>query len=169
MRATVDYFHHVSMVSLPGRVTDAGVALLGNLNRIDTLVIDLSSISDAGMANLDRPTSLRWLTINSALGSMDNLLMRLRRLKVLGRLRGLYLDRSSVTDPGLGEFEGLALPRENAPRRPRKVYIGVALGSRVAICRVAACCIRSVANAKQPRDLPCPLDGRKGYQPVERG
>jgi hypothetical protein len=105
----VDYFHDVTMVSTSGRLTDADMAWLGNLNRIDTLVLDPSNLSEGGLAHLSRLTKLRWLTIGSSSpGSTDALIARLWRCGVLSRLRGLNLDRTSVTDKGLGQLESLA-------------------------------------------------------------
>jgi len=100
----VDYFNHVTWVVFPGEATDAEMAHLGNLARIDTLVLDPSNVSDLGLAHLDRLTSLRWLSISSSVGSTDT---RIMRLKTLTRLQGLNLDRTDVTDAGLPHLKGL--------------------------------------------------------------
>ncbi len=97
-RLGVDYFHHVSRVTFPGQASDAEMARLGDLTRVDTLVLDPSSVSDHGLAELDRLTGLRWLTISTSVGSTDT---RIMPLKVLTRLKGLNLDHSDVTDDGL--------------------------------------------------------------------
>jgi hypothetical protein len=104
----VDYFHDVTMVNFSGRPTDADMACLGNLTGADTLVLNPSNVSDLGLAHLSRLTSIRWLTIDSSsLSSSDAVITRLTRLKVLGRLRGLNLDRSAITETGLGHLDGL--------------------------------------------------------------
>ncbi len=104
---SVDYFHNVTMVSLSGNVTDADMACLGSLSRIDTLVLDPSNVSEIGVEHLDRLTSLRWLTIYTPVGHADNQIMRLKRLKSLGRLRGLNLDGTDATDAGVWQLDGL--------------------------------------------------------------
>ena len=103
----VDYFHNVTMVSLSGKLTDADMAWLGKLSRIDTLVIDPSNLSDIGLSHLARLTSLRWLTIELSSRKTDALIVRLMRLKVLDRLRGLNLEGSSITETGQGHLDGL--------------------------------------------------------------
>jgi hypothetical protein len=102
----VHYFDNVTMVHyLPRKATDLDMAQLGNLSQIDTLVVDLTDVSDAGLAQLERLRNLRWLTISTHPPcSTDELL---RRLKVLPHLRGLNLDRSDVTDAGLRHLKGL--------------------------------------------------------------
>ncbi len=104
---SVDYFHNVTMVSLSGNVTDADMACLGSLSRIDTLVLDPSNLTEIGVEHLDRLTRLRWLTIYCAVGHADNQIIRLKRLKSLGRLRGLNLDGTDVTDAGVWQLDGL--------------------------------------------------------------
>jgi internalin A len=104
----IDFFHDATMIALfSGRVTDADMACLGNLTRIDTLVLNPSSVSDVGLAHIDQLINVRWLSIGSSLDSTDALITRLVRLKTLNRIHGLNLDRSSVTDDGLGRLDGL--------------------------------------------------------------
>jgi internalin A len=105
----VDYFHDVSRVVFPAKASDAEMAHLGNLTRVDTLVLDPSNVSDRELAQLDRLKNLRWLTISTSIGSTDT---RIMPLKVLTRLRGLNLDQTDVTDAGLkhlNHFTGLEL------------------------------------------------------------
>jgi hypothetical protein len=103
----VDYFHDVTMISFSDGLTDADMACLGKLTRIDTLALNPSNVSDVGLTHLSRLTSLRWLSIHSSFSSTDALVVRLQRHKVPSRLRGLNLDRSDVTDSGLKHLDHL--------------------------------------------------------------
>ncbi len=103
-RVGIDDFHHVSWVVFSRWASDAEMAQLGNLTRVDTLILDPSNVSDRALAHLDRLTSLRWLTISSSACSTDT---RIMPLKPLTRLRGLNLDHTDVTDAGLAHLKRL--------------------------------------------------------------
>jgi hypothetical protein len=101
----VDYFYDVRLVFFPRQGSDAEMAHLGHLTRVDTLVLDPSSVSAPGLTYLERLTNLRWLTTSSSVGSTDT---RIMPLKALAPLRGLNIDGTDVTDTGLAYLVGHA-------------------------------------------------------------
>jgi hypothetical protein len=101
----LDYFSNVTMVDFPDRGSDAEMVALGQLSRVDTLVLNHASVTGDGFAHLDGMTSLRWLTLTPTGGLTGP---RIIPLRTLTRLQGLNLDRTDVTDAGLRRLAGLS-------------------------------------------------------------
>jgi hypothetical protein len=88
----VDYFGHVTrveLVSVPS-VTNATLAHVGRLTRLQELNVVSPSVSDAGLEHLKALTELSDLSLNG-----------------LVRLRSLTLERTEITDAGLAPLKGL--------------------------------------------------------------
>jgi internalin A len=83
-RIGVDYFGHVTRVTLFPGATDGVLVKVGRLNQLQELNLYRSSVSDAGLSHL----------------------------KGLTELTTLYLGQTAVTDAGLAHVRGLANLRE---------------------------------------------------------
>jgi hypothetical protein len=92
------YFDSVTHVTLPGRVTDTDLDTIAALDRVETLILNPSGLSGAGLAKLDRMTGLRWLIITAGATDVDTRIMPLR---AMSRLQGLTLAGTDVTAAGL--------------------------------------------------------------------
>ncbi len=101
----VDYFGHVTWVGFlpPSRPTDATAGQIGHLYRLQRLNIGTSSLSDAGIAHLERLTNLSYLFLQGN-EVTDGGLSRLKRLT---KLNSLDLTGTQVTDAGLVHLQGM--------------------------------------------------------------
>jgi hypothetical protein len=101
----VDYFGHVTYVSLnsSSTATDASIAQLGLLSRLQVLDLDKSSVSDAGLAHLTGLTNLSLLDLRGTQVTDSGLAY----LKGLTSLSILYLSDTQVTDSGLPHLKAL--------------------------------------------------------------
>ncbi|QDV38789.1 hypothetical protein [Tautonia plasticadhaerens] len=123
------YFDTVTHVTLPARTTDADMGTVAALGWVERLILDPSGLSDAGLAQLDRMTGLRWLVIDHRAIDVDSRIMPLRaisrlhgltlagtdvsdagvmRLPIPGRLGLLDLEKTRVTDAGLAHIGGMS-------------------------------------------------------------
>ena len=101
----VDYLGNVIRVDLTKRGSDADLAHVGNLCRLEDLLLIDSSVTDSGLAHLRRSTTLRSLFLAGTRISDSGL----AHLKGLTRLEVLSLMDSAVTDAGLAHLNGLTL------------------------------------------------------------
>jgi hypothetical protein len=101
----VDYFGHVTGVWLvsPPTATDALLAHVGRLTRLEVLHADGQSVSDAGLAHLRGLTKLSYLRLGGAQVTDAGL----AHLEGLTSLSGLKLCNTLVTDTGLVHLKGL--------------------------------------------------------------
>jgi hypothetical protein len=102
----VDFFGHVTaviIVSLPA--TDAEVAAVGRLRRLQVLVVSDSAVTDAGLVHLKGLTNLSALILYGAHVTDAGLV----HLKGLTNLSELHLGSTHVTDVGVNELQQ-ALP-----------------------------------------------------------
>ena len=84
-------------------ITDAGLAPIRNLSRLEVLNFWVTGVSDAGLETLSGLTRLRDLTL-AATAITD---LGLKRIGKLPRLECLNLSDTRVTDAGLGWLTGL--------------------------------------------------------------
>jgi hypothetical protein len=100
-----DYFGHVTHVTLrgPPGPTDATLAHVGRLTRLQALLDDSSSASDTGLVHLKGLTKLSDLWLNDTQVTDAGLL----HLKGMTNLSSLSLDGTQVTDAGLVHLKGL--------------------------------------------------------------
>jgi hypothetical protein len=101
----VDYFGHVTVVELPvsASATDATLADVGRLTRLQILEVYSPSVSDAGLARVNGLTKLRHLRLNGTRVTDAGLV----HLKGLSNLSVLGLSRTQVTDAVLVHLKGL--------------------------------------------------------------
>jgi internalin A len=101
----VDYFGRVTTVRLfsSSRASDATLAHVGRLTRLQRLNLDQSAVSDSGLAHLKGLTNLTFL----ALGGTQVTDAGLAHLKGLTNLSVLDLGDTQVTDAGLAHLKGL--------------------------------------------------------------
>lgn len=83
------------------KITDAGLALLKDSNRIRTLWADNCAISDKGLEHLKPMTELRWLKLNSTQITDKGLV----HLEGLVKLSALELDGTKVTKAGAEKLQ----------------------------------------------------------------
>jgi hypothetical protein len=102
-----DYFGHVTIVDFPGAstATDATLAHVGPLTRLQWLTVNHASVSDAGLVHLKGLTNLSVLGLDGTQVTDVGLV----HLKGLTRLSDLGLNGSQVTDAGMNELKR-ALP-----------------------------------------------------------
>jgi hypothetical protein len=93
----VDYAGNVIRVDLTKRGSDEVLAHVGNLGRLEELVLMDSPVTDSGLAHLSRSTKLKWLYLPGTRISDSGL----AHLKGLTRLKHLSLMETAVTDAGL--------------------------------------------------------------------
>jgi len=120
----VDFFGHVTaviIVSLPA--TDAAVAAVGRLRRLQVLVVSDSAVTDAGLVHLKGLTNLSALILDGA-HVTDAGLVHLKRLTNLSEL---YLGSTPVTDAGLTQLNGLTNLSELHLGGTQVTYSGVQL------------------------------------------
>jgi internalin A len=103
----VDYFGHVTFVGLPipmyPPATDATLAEVGRLTRLQVLSADSTSLSDAGLAHLKGLAKLSRLELNGTRITDAGL----AHLKGLTNLSHLGLSGTKVSDAGLAHLKGL--------------------------------------------------------------
>jgi internalin A len=101
----VDYFGRVTTVRLfsSSRASDATLAYVGRLTRLQGLYDNSSTVSDAGFAHFKGLTSLSDLNILNTRVSDAGL----AHLKGLTNLSALYLGNSQISDAGLAHLKGL--------------------------------------------------------------
>lgn len=99
-----DYFDDVFIVLLQNtRLTEAKLAPLRRLTRLESLALDNTQNTDEGLAYLQGRTGLQFL----ALGRSQVTDAGLVHLQSQIRLRDLYLGHTQVTDAGLVHLQGL--------------------------------------------------------------
>jgi hypothetical protein len=97
---------HVIWLNLAGTsVTDAGLAEVAKLTRLEKLHLERTKIGDEGLEHLAKLEQLQYLNIYGT-NVTD---VGLQRLKGLTRLRRLYVWESKVTDAGIATLNS-ALP-----------------------------------------------------------
>jgi hypothetical protein len=107
----IDSLGNVIEVDLTRRGSDVDLAHVGNLGRLEGLVLIDSSVTDSGLAHLRRSTTLKSLFLAGTRTSDSGL----AHLKGLTRLEALSLMDTAVTDAGLAHLNGLsALKQINA-------------------------------------------------------
>ncbi len=101
----VDYFGHVTLVHLgsSSTATSRAMAHVGNLTRLERLIVNASSVRDADLAHLKRLTNLSELFLSNTPISDPGLV----HLKGLTGLSSLELHGTHVTDAGLVHLKGL--------------------------------------------------------------
>jgi hypothetical protein len=99
----IDYIGNIRSVSLQERGSDAVLAHVAHLHRVDNLDLYGSAVTDRGLADLEDLNELTWLNLDGT-GICDEGLAHLARLT---RLEDLYLDGSRITDTGLPHLEGM--------------------------------------------------------------
>jgi hypothetical protein len=102
--AGVDCLGNVIRVDLTRRGSDADLAHVGDLGRLEGLVLIDSSVTDSGLAHLRRSTTLKSLFLAGTRISDSGL----AHLKGLTRLQALSLMDTAVTDAGLVHLNGLS-------------------------------------------------------------
>jgi hypothetical protein len=100
----VDLISNVVEAWLGPRCSEAELAQVAQLDRLETLHIGGANVTDASMASLERLTRLRFLTLEDC-PITDAALVH---LEALTGLEILSLDRTPVTDAGLVHLKGLA-------------------------------------------------------------
>jgi hypothetical protein len=100
----VDYLGNVIRVDFWKRASDADLVHVGNLGRLEELVIVDSPVTDSGLAHLRRSTTLKWLFLPRTRISDSGL----AHLKRLTRLKVLSLTDTAVTDAGLAHLKSLS-------------------------------------------------------------
>ncbi|MFI5460229.1 MAG: leucine-rich repeat domain-containing protein [Isosphaerales bacterium] len=105
-RVGIDYFSNVVEMSLPGDLSDAELALVGQFPRLEELYSDgsQSSVTDAGLAHMVGLTRLKKLDL-SGTGITDSGLVHLRGM---AGLQELYLSGTGITDSGLVHLRRMA-------------------------------------------------------------
>jgi hypothetical protein len=101
-RVGVDYFSHVVGVGLGGRASDAEMACIGHLSRLQRLYLSNTAVRDAGLVNLKGLTGLQLLSIGGT-GVSDAGLAHLKGLTRLAYLNLIGTNR--VTDVGVRELK----------------------------------------------------------------
>jgi internalin A len=96
-RIGVDYFGHVTTV-FARHSSDAELAHIGNLSRLEYLILGESPVTDAGLVHLERLNNLRALNLQHNTNVSDAGLVH---LKSLTSLRELGLGDTAVSDAGL--------------------------------------------------------------------
>jgi hypothetical protein len=108
-RVGIDYLSHVVSVTFVGGLSDARLALLRDLNRLEGVgihyapAIDPWPVTDAGLVHLKGLSRLRSLPLDHS----DVTDAGLRHLKGLTKLVRLSLDDTQVTDAGLVHLKNL--------------------------------------------------------------
>lgn len=101
-RLGVDYFGNVVIVSLGKQATDAEMAHVGRLSRLESISVQ-GSVSDAGAVHLRGLVNLDYvhLSYTEVTGAC------LANLRGLTGLKKFYLAGLAITDADLGQLEGL--------------------------------------------------------------
>lgn len=97
-------FPRLYHVYIYGKVSDRGIAHLGQLTQLRELVLSNNSISDAGIEHLVALQALEELHLGQTNVTDEGAAM----LAQLLRLRSLYLDGTDISDAGLVHLEGLS-------------------------------------------------------------
>jgi hypothetical protein len=101
----VDFFADVTSVSIPGPQSDAVLAHVGRLRRLERLDARATRVTDAGLAQLGGLSELRMLSCSGTPGLTD---AGLAQLSGLGRLESLSIEGpTSIEGPGLAHLAGL--------------------------------------------------------------
>jgi internalin A len=100
----VDYLGNVIRVDFRKRGSDAELAHVVNLGRLEELLLIDSPVTDSGLAHLRRSTTLKSLFLAGTRISDSGL----AHLKGLSRLEVLSLADTAVTDAGLAHLNGLS-------------------------------------------------------------
>jgi hypothetical protein len=98
-----DYFGHVATVTLTAKATDATLAHVGRLTRLDALFARSSSVSDTALVHLKALTNLSQLDLGSSQVTDAGLV----HLKGLTKLSLVWLRGTHVTDAGVVDLKAL--------------------------------------------------------------
>lgn len=93
-----DYFDTVTNTSILQKATDADMDAIAKLDHVDTLILEPRGLADHGLAQVDKMTGLRWLTISGIDVNMDT---RILPLQSITRVQGLNADGTDITDAGM--------------------------------------------------------------------
>jgi Leucine Rich repeat len=104
----VDFFGSVVIVVLPDSGSDAVLARIGHLSRLEKMNLSFSPVTDAGVAHLKGLTHLEELSLRGTRVTDTGV----AHLAGLGGLRRLHLGHTEVTDRGLAYLEGLTELRQ---------------------------------------------------------
>ncbi len=107
-RIGIDYCLNVVYVGLLDDASSRVLVHVASLNRLQTLDLGSTTVSDAGLEHLERLRSLKTLNLSST-NITD---VELRHLKGLTRLEALDLHWTRITDAGLVHLKGLTGLRE---------------------------------------------------------
>ena len=102
-RIGIDYFGHVTRVTLFPVANDEVLVNVGRLNQLQELNLYRSAVSDAGLSHLNGLTQLTRLYLGKTAVSDAGL----AHLGVLGNLHELHLDSTNVSDAGLAQLKRL--------------------------------------------------------------
>ena len=103
-RIGVDYLHDVTYVYMPNSSSGAIMAGIGQLDRLETLMLAGSRVSDDELSHLSALTNLQALDL-SGTGISDK---GLNHLKGLKRLKSLSLVQTKVSDAGMLYLQSLS-------------------------------------------------------------
>ena len=99
----VDYFGHVTQVAFPNGGSDAELVHVGNLSRLEQLILSGSAVTDAGLVDLKNLTRLQTLHLQGTKVTD----VGLAHLSGLSSLRQLYLNNTQVIGTGFVHFKSL--------------------------------------------------------------
>jgi hypothetical protein len=108
MHLTNHEFNRQAKLRLSKHITDAGLAQLAGLTRMEELVLRAPGVTDAGLVHVSGMTGLHKLDL-SYTGVTDAGLIHLRRM---ASLQSLDLSDTGVTGAGLSHLNGLTALRE---------------------------------------------------------
>jgi hypothetical protein len=105
-RLGIDYFDEVVEIFLPGRLSDSDLALVGHFSRLERLdwIGSHPAVTDAGLAHLSGITKLEELNLSGT----DITDAGLAHLSRLIKLEELNLSGADITDAGLVHLRGMA-------------------------------------------------------------
>lgn len=86
-------------------VSDEGLAIIGGFTKLESLMLERGTMTDAGMAHLSDLAQLRWLNLRDCVKIGDTGIAHLRPLV---RMTYLKLDGTRITDRGIAHLAPLA-------------------------------------------------------------
>jgi hypothetical protein len=95
-RIGADYFQYVTYVYLPNARSSEGLACIGQLDRLEMLMLGGPAVSDDGLTHLTGLTNLEVLYLSGTFSDRG-----LKHLLCLGRLKRLGLAGTNITDAGI--------------------------------------------------------------------
>jgi hypothetical protein len=100
----IDFFGHVTFVTLPETAPDEVLVHVGTFSRLDILLNRSTKITDTGLAHLHGLTALRLLQLRKTKVTDRGLL----HLPSMCSLQSLDLRGTQITDDGLAHLAGMA-------------------------------------------------------------